>query len=114
MNLSPPDLVYPDRTYLVEDYGHGRVPRLLTAVDGGIDVRATVDLLLACLPGPAVLTVASQLLALDPVDIADADRVDLVYILERCESWLQATKQPVLAQLGRAAGRKTITPGKYE
>ena len=114
MNLSPPDLVYPDRAYLVEDYSHGRVPRVLTAADGSLDVRGTVDLLLTCVPGPAVLTVASQLLALDPVEITDTDRVDLVYILERCESWLQATKQPVLAQLGRAAGRKTTTPGKYE
>src|SRR4051794_7014315 len=65
MMVSTPALVYPARVSSSAEYAHGRAPRLFTADDGSIDVRATMDVLVKALPGPETLTVASRLAVLD-------------------------------------------------
>jgi hypothetical protein len=76
-----------------------------------LDVSATLHRLLAAQPGPEVLTVAA---ALSELTLTDAQCVDLAVVFERCDGWLQAAKQPTFARLGRAAGNKDRTPGRYE
>jgi uncharacterized protein DUF222 len=76
-----------------------------------VDVDATLGRLVEAQPGVEVLSVA---VALSGMRLTDRQRVDLMAVMERCDSWLQAIKQPILAGLGRSAGSKTKTPGRYE
>jgi hypothetical protein len=71
-------------------------PLLVTGPDGGLDVRATVERLLAAQPGPDVMAAAS---ALDPVLLDDNTRIDLIRVIERCKSWMDAVEARQLAAL---------------
>jgi hypothetical protein len=67
---------------------------LVTNPDCSVDVRATVDHLLAAQPGPDVLAVAAML---DP-QVCDQDcRLDLVKVYERCKCWVDAQEARHLA-----------------
>src|SRR3954453_10743821 len=89
---------------------------LRTDARGCVDARATLDLLLDAQPGPDVLSVAALLSAHLPL-LDATDRVDLLIVLERCSSWVEAVKQPVFAQLRRDAGERSGSdsrPGRFE
>jgi Domain of unknown function (DUF222) len=84
---------------------------LVTREDCSLDIDATLRGLAEAQPGPEVQTAAVLIAGLH---LSDSQRVDVIAVLERCDSWLQAVKQPVLAGLSRAAGSKTKTPGRHE
>jgi hypothetical protein len=76
------------------------------AAEGGIDVRATLDLLAKQQPGPWMQNVLVLLASLPDEDIAPDERIDLLACFERCESWAAAQKQRVLAGICRDAGQR--------
>jgi hypothetical protein len=84
---------------------------LLTREDCSLDIDATLRWLSEAQPGPEVQAAAVMVAGLH---LTDAQRIDVVAVLERCDAWLQAVKQPVLAGLGRSAGSRSTTPGRRE
>jgi hypothetical protein len=81
--------------------------------NGAIDVRATLDSLADDSPGPWMAHIAVHLAAMSRQNLTPAERVDLLMLMERCEAWMSAQKQRVLADLNRDAGcgRAAEQPG---
>lgn len=85
--------------------------------DGYIDVCATVNAVRHVVPGPETQRIVATLAALPEADVTPAERVDLLVQFERCEAWLVAQKQRVLAAIDRDAGGKeerAKRTGRYE
>src|SRR4051812_17444976 len=81
--------------------------------NGSLDVRGTLDRLLATQPGLDVLNIATMLIAVDGALTSD-ERVDLLIVMARCHAWLDAVTQKLLANVDRDAGepsRRSDEPG---
>jgi hypothetical protein len=79
-----------------------------------IDVGATLALLAECQPCSAFIATTSMLTALPDTLITTEERIELAAQLERASSWLDAIKQPNLAALAAAAGKKERDAGRHE
>lgn len=75
---------------------------------GLVDVRATLDALVDEPPGPWMHNIAVLIASLDERDLTPDERIDLLAVFERCDAWLSAQKQRVLAGIRRDAGDKPM------
>jgi hypothetical protein len=84
---------------------------------GVIVIRETLDALLAAPPGPWMATIVALFAALPRAEVSTDERIDMLGLLERCESWISAQKQLVFAELRRDAGvpsPRSDEPGYFE
>ena len=88
----------------------------LTTETGAIDVRKTLDWLADEPPGPWMLNLATLFASFPQSLMTPDERVDLLVLLERCESWTAAIKQQVLAGISSDAGEPShrSEPGRFE
>src|SRR4051794_10474051 len=69
------------------------LPRELISRDpltGALEVRGTLDRMLAATPGPAVLDVAALISSLPREDVADDEWIDLVTVINQGKAWLDS------------------------
>src|SRR4051794_31963533 len=74
---------------------------------GALEVRGTLDQLLAATPGPEVMTVASLITSLPAHDVSDDEWVDLSRVINRCKAWLDSLEAVCCSELARNNPRGT-------
>src|SRR4051794_12178483 len=82
------------------------VTRPLRTAAGDVDVRGTLDVLIEEPPGPWMANIGVLLASVAEDDITSDERIDLAVLFDRCEAWMAAQKQRVLAGISRGAGSK--------
>jgi hypothetical protein len=82
-----------------EEEERGVFDLIVTNPDCSLDATATLERMLAAQPGPHVLTVAAML---EPRALTPKQQVDLVVVLQRSKSWVEAIETPVMAALSRS------------